>query len=110
MNYIVTGEETVLCQQDYYVDRYSRAIISCEYDSSFYTVRWYFNDSERSFLLIDGGTKSGDGYESGDYDIAENGDMIIKRADANHDGKYKIIVLDKGGLGTSKIMMVHVTG
>ncbi|PIK44388.1 hypothetical protein BSL78_18748 [Apostichopus japonicus] len=105
----VTGEETVLCKQNYYVDRYSRAIISCEYDASFYTVRWYFDDSERSFLLIDGGTKSGSGYESGDYDIAQNGDMIINRADANHDGKYKIIVLDKGGLGTSKTMMVFVT-
>ncbi|XP_071816980.1 uncharacterized protein [Apostichopus japonicus] len=105
----VTGEETVLCKQNYYVDRYSRAIISCEYDASFYTVRWYFDDSERSFLLIDGGTKSGNGYESGDYDITQNGDMIINRADANHDGKYKIIVLDKGGLGTSKTMMVFVT-
>lgn len=104
------SQDNVACQENYYVHRYSSANISCDHDPSFYTVRWYFNDNEVSFLLIDGGSKGGSGYESGEYDITEEGVMIIKRAEAKHEGSYKIVVLGKGGLGGSQTMMVYVTG
>lgn len=104
------SQDNVACQENYYIHRYSSANISCDHDTSFYTVRWYFNDNEVSFLLIDGGSKGGSGYESGEYDITEEGVMIIKRAEAKHEGSYKIVVLGKGGLGGSQTMMVYVTG
>ncbi|PIK44390.1 putative neuroglian-like isoform 2 [Apostichopus japonicus] len=103
------SEDNVACKENYYIHRYSSANISCDHDTSFYTVRWYFNDNEVSFLLIDGGSKGGSGYESGEYDITEEGVMIIKRAETKHEGSYKIVVLGKGGLGGSQTMMVYVT-
>lgn len=95
---------------DMYVDLHSRISISCECNPLFSTVYWFLYDSDISILFIDDGVKGGSGLDSGEYDITDDGAMTINSADKQHNGKYKVFVLDQSGKGTTKTLMVHITG
>lgn len=88
------------------------AVISCEYERSFLAVRWYFNGAGKSFLRFDGETlqKRGSGYDSGEYDIQDDGSMVIKRTDVKHEGTYKIAVLHSDGSSSQENIAIFIIG
>lgn len=100
-------DPTIVCDQTYYVEVGTQAIVSCEYDHSFLAVRWYFDGAEISFLRIDGTSKSGSGIENGEFDIGDDGSMIITEVELKHEGMYTISVLHQSGTVSSKEIMVY---
>ncbi|PIK54524.1 hypothetical protein BSL78_08598 [Apostichopus japonicus] len=98
----------VICQDTYKVVLRERAAVSCTYDISFHTVRWYRYGSDESFLRIDGQKKSGSGFTSGEFDIEANGTMIITEVDIKHEGNYTISVLGVDGRGTRQELQIYV--
>lgn len=100
----------VICQGIYKVVLHERAAVSCTYDSSFHTVRWYRYGSDESLLRIDGQKKSGSGFTSGEFDIEADGTMIITEVDIKHEGNYTISVLGVDGRGTRQELQIYVIG
>ncbi|XP_071816478.1 uncharacterized protein [Apostichopus japonicus] len=96
------------CIGNKYVAYNQKAIISCDYTRSFYTVRWFLEDNENPLLRIDDMRKSGSGLASGEYDIQMDGSMVIKRATMEHEGSYTMTVLGKDGSSTTGRINIHV--
>ena len=100
----------VFCEEIQYVESGFEAVISCEYDLTFYTVRWHVSNSTESFLRIDGKTKSGTGITSGKFDIKDDGSMVMKTVDHSNEGIYTISVLDADGLLNRATTTVRIIG
>lgn len=103
-----TGD--VECQQKYYLERYQKAVVSCVYERDFHTVRWYFSGTDTSFLRIDGSKKSGSGYLSGEYDIEDDGSMVINAVNIQHERNYTISILHVDGSSSKTETMILVKG
>ncbi|XP_071816497.1 uncharacterized protein [Apostichopus japonicus] len=104
----VTANPEEVCIGNKYVAYNQKAIISCDYTRSFYTVRWFLEDNENPLLRIDDTRKSGSGFVSGEYDIQVDGSMVIKRATVEHEGSYTMTVLGKDGSLTTGRINIHV--
>lgn len=103
------ADSDVLCNQTYYLEIGKPAVVSCEYDRSFYAVRWYRNGEDFSFLRIDGKNKGGTGYTSGEFDIQTDGSMVIPEVQLEHENNYTISVLDSTGVVHSRQLYLYVT-
>ncbi|XP_071815838.1 uncharacterized protein [Apostichopus japonicus] len=108
--YGADANNKLVCKETYFLHYDITAVISCEYERSFLTVRWYFNGAGKSFLRFDGETlqKRGSGYDSGEYDIQDDGSMVIKRTDVKHEGIYKIAVLHSDGSSSQENIAIFI--
>ncbi|XP_071816484.1 uncharacterized protein [Apostichopus japonicus] len=104
----VTANPEEVCIGNEYVAYNQKAIISCDYTRSFYTVRWFLEGNEKPLLRIDDTRKSGSGFASGEYDIQMDGSMVIERATLEHEGSYTMTVLGKDGSLTTGRINIHV--
>ncbi|PIK34724.1 hypothetical protein BSL78_28451 [Apostichopus japonicus] len=66
------------------------AIIDCCFQSD-YGVYLYVETDEETFTRLENGVKSGRGYDSHEYDVLQNGSLVIKNV---HEQEYKVISLD----------------
>lgn len=72
----------------------TEGIISC-FISEFHNVYW-FEEADETLPLIrleDGG-KSGRGLDNGEYDILEDGSLVIKNITFSNNQQYEIKVID----------------
>ncbi|PIK54521.1 hypothetical protein BSL78_08595 [Apostichopus japonicus] len=110
--FLIVSEDVNLpkaeCEEKYYVERYQKAVITCKYDRNFHTVRWYFTETDLSFLRIDGTRKSGTGYSSGEYDILDDGSMVINEVNLSHERSYTVSILHSDGSNSRSEIMVIV--
>lgn len=104
------SDSRLVCEGIYRVTQNVKSVISCQYESSFHAVRWYFNGNEESFLRIDRINKYGSGYDSGEFDIKSDGSMIINNPEIRNEGTYTISVLHGDGRSSKADMEVNIIG
>ncbi|PIK54523.1 hypothetical protein BSL78_08597 [Apostichopus japonicus] len=102
------SDSRLVCEGIYRVTQNVKSVISCQYESSFHAVRWYFNGNEESFLRIDRINKYGSGYDSGEFDIKSDGSMIINNPEIRNEGTYTISVLHGDGRSSKADMEVNI--
>lgn len=85
------------CISPQYVELGRTATISCNFERRFYGVFWFnttnITSSERPFMIITESQKSGRGYTSGEFDIKDNGSLIINKVSLQHDISFTVNVL-----------------
>ncbi|KAJ8027665.1 hypothetical protein HOLleu_32870 [Holothuria leucospilota] len=70
-------------------------VIECQF-GNFYSVYWYNStDSEKENPLVamKDSLKTGEGYESGQFDVFPNGSFIIRTVSLLHDHSFRVIML-----------------
>lgn len=84
------------CDSPQYLEMGMTGVISCSFHKNFYGVLW-FNSEKSNFKLNNpvikllGNEKSGDGYESGSYDIYPNGSLIINDVWFTNDNTFTVV-------------------
>ncbi|PIK57617.1 putative immunoglobulin superfamily member 10 isoform X2, partial [Apostichopus japonicus] len=107
-----TSLEDTECAQTHYVDIGTRALIPCSCNGSYLPLIAWVNVNEgKTLLLLDRGEKSGDGYESTEYDIYPNGSLLINNVTASHESVYRVsTATSTSGSRISNVICVHTTG
>ncbi|XP_071852234.1 uncharacterized protein [Apostichopus japonicus] len=106
-----TSVEDTECAQTEYVEIGTRGLIpfSCN-GSSFSSIAWVNVNEGKTLLLLNKGEKSGNGYESGEYDIYPNGSLLITNVTASHESVFRVATLDSPSSSPSlKLICVHTT-
>lgn len=70
-------------------------IIKCSFDAKFYSVFWYnSNDTvnDEPILNFKEKVKSGRGYLSGEYDVADDGSLIINETTLQHERTFTALL------------------
>lgn len=80
------------------------AILDCCFQSD-YGVYWYKDTDEEPFIRLESGVKSGRGYNSNEYDVSQNGSLVINNVQLKHEQEYKVIRYD----GEHQIMEYRIT-
>lgn len=92
-----TDSEGSMCPSVVYLKVGSEGQIPCTC-GSFTIVAWYWKEEydNRGSPIInyDKVQKTGSGYSSGEYDIAENGSLIISSVMRHHEGNFVVTVAD----------------
>lgn len=87
-------------------------LISCVFAPTTSQIFWYKNLNGNSSLLASFGSpeKSGEGYTSEEYDVAENGSLIIRNVSLHHDGSYDVLSLDASDRTNTFTIYLITTG
>ncbi|PIK35377.1 hypothetical protein BSL78_27798 [Apostichopus japonicus] len=83
-----------------------KGIIKCNFEPGYEDVYWYDDTIEHtSIIRLENGIKSGKGYHSNEYDVSQNGSLVIKNVQLKHEQEYKVIRYD----GEHQIMEYRIT-
>lgn len=85
----------VVCPGNQTAELGDQGCITCNFPDGFRSVYWFDNTSDRSPVIsfsVESGVKSGQGFQTGDYDIHPNGSLIISNVTKWHERKYRCIV------------------
>ncbi|KAJ8048908.1 hypothetical protein HOLleu_01412 [Holothuria leucospilota] len=87
------GAETNLaCPSKVFLQYTSYFLIDCTFRPNFESVFWYQIPDQGPFISYQQGLKSGVGYDSGEFDIASDGSLIILNVSLNLDGQLRVFV------------------
>lgn len=84
-----------VCTTPQYLRVGETGVIECQF-GNFYSVYWYNStDSEKENPLVamKDSLKTGEGYESGQFDVFPNGSFIIRTVSLLHDHSFRVIML-----------------
>lgn len=99
------------CSLIQYLEIGKSGLIQCSFNGSFSVVAWYNVDEMRSILLYQDGVKSGDGYESGEFDIHANGSLVIQSVTVEHEAVYSVTrAISSAVSAVSYDIRVYTTG
>ncbi|KAJ8018914.1 NLR family CARD domain-containing protein 4 [Holothuria leucospilota] len=82
------------CQSPQYIQIGGTGVIYCTFRQDFYGVLWYDSSEtnlEVPFLQLIESEKSGYGYNSGKYDVFQNGSLIIKNVSSVHEQTFTVL-------------------
>ncbi|XP_071852251.1 uncharacterized protein [Apostichopus japonicus] len=86
-----TSVEDTECEQTQYVEIGTLGLIPCSCNgSSLALIAWNNVNEGKSILLLNDGEKSGDGYESREFDIYPNGSLLINNVTASHESVFRV--------------------
>ncbi|KAJ8050543.1 NACHT, LRR and PYD domains-containing protein 14 [Holothuria leucospilota] len=86
-------------------------MISCTFPSGFYGLYWYNSSESRTsfpFISLVNGSKSGPGYESGEYNVSSNGSLIINNVSLRHEHQFRTVMLYFESKGATEVRDVTV--
>ncbi|XP_071835934.1 cell adhesion molecule CEACAM5-like isoform X5 [Apostichopus japonicus] len=67
-------------------------IINCNFEPGYGDFYWYDDTIDHtSIIRLENGVKSGKGYDSNEYDVSQNGSLVIKNVQLKHEREYKVI-------------------
>lgn len=99
--YILTAD-ALKCQSPQYVIIGEKGVVECEFPKQFTGIVWYdsTNTSEAKVTRLEkqenGALEvSGNGYDSGYYDMFSNGSLIIPSVSVYYDRTYKVVLIDE---------------
>ncbi|XP_071837528.1 uncharacterized protein [Apostichopus japonicus] len=70
-------------------------LLPCDFDPNFEGVYWFDeSDGEEPLIRLENGYKSGRGYQSHEYDVLQNGSLVIKNTQFTNNQQYKVILLN----------------
>lgn len=95
----------VTCNETYVLTFGTIGTISCLYDASFLSVRWYKEGTTIPIALIEDGNKL---VNNEAYDILGNGNLVLERVMVQHEGIYRISILDKNRRSESRSVYASV--
>ncbi|XP_071850930.1 uncharacterized protein [Apostichopus japonicus] len=106
-----TSVEDTECALTQYVDIGTVGLIPCSCNgSSFALISWYNVNEAKNILLLDHGEKSGDGYESKEFEIYPNGSLLINNVTASHESVYRVTMANSTeGIRFTNFICVHTT-
>lgn len=93
--YVLTFAAAVVCPENQTAQLGGQGYITCNFPDGFRSIYWFDNTSDRSpviSFIVDSGAKSGQGFQTGDYDIHPNGSLIISNVTKWHEREYRGIV------------------
>lgn len=92
----------------------TRGLILCQFpQDEFDSIYWYDNTNvseAEPTLTYDGKEKNGDGYFSGEFDIHDNGTLIINNVSLLHEKNFKVVWFLLSELFNTYHIEVEVTG
>lgn len=92
---LVLGEEGgVLCKTPQYAEYGKTELINCEFEREFYAVYWYNSTNvatDLPILTLDASGKSGPGIVSREFDVHQNGSLVINEVTLEHDHSFTVI-------------------
>ncbi|XP_071837543.1 uncharacterized protein [Apostichopus japonicus] len=72
-----------------------RVFLPCDFDSNFEGVYWFEeSDDDEPLIRLESGYKAGRGYKSHEYDVLQNGSLVIKNTQFTNNQQYTVILLD----------------
>ncbi|KAJ8018799.1 hypothetical protein HOLleu_43014 [Holothuria leucospilota] len=107
-----TGSALV-CDEVVYVKYGKRAVIPCTCEPGFDIVSWYkdedFTSNQPPFIYLDASGKNGPGYDSHQYDLDQNGSLIIYNVSLSDDDCFMVTAVKFNSERRSVQREVHVT-
>lgn len=84
------------CQSPQYIELAESAIIKCYFDKKAFAILWYNSTdySKEPILYFKEGVKSGVGFISGEFDIMDDGSLIIGNVSLRHDHYFTAVKLN----------------
>ncbi|KAJ8031883.1 hypothetical protein HOLleu_25234 [Holothuria leucospilota] len=93
----VVGElSKQLCESPQFLELGKLGIIGCSFHEGYFGIFWYNTTNYREDLPIltyKESAKSGVGFLSGEYDVFENGSLVIKEVSLRHETSFTIAYL-----------------
>lgn len=83
------------CDDLQYLDLGETGVIQCNFGIDFYGVFWYNTTEHRTedpFFYYVRPTKSGRGHTSGEFDIFENGSLVINNVSLQHEHFFRVVM------------------
>ncbi|PIK46650.1 hypothetical protein BSL78_16483 [Apostichopus japonicus] len=86
--------------------------IHCNIPPGFLSIFWShsLDDIQSSTAFIDNGEKGGNAYNSGHFDILENGALVINNVAVDDEGLYQVDVIDRTASVRRAQIIIHATG
>ncbi|PIK53627.1 hypothetical protein BSL78_09480 [Apostichopus japonicus] len=98
------------CSPVQYLEIGTRGIIQCAFTESLLAITWYDVDKGDPILFYKDGVTSGQGYESGEFDIYPNGSLVIRNVSINHESDFRVTKIISGTIPTvSHLITLHTT-
>ncbi|PIK33929.1 hypothetical protein BSL78_29252, partial [Apostichopus japonicus] len=98
------------CSPVQYLEIGTRGIIQCAFTESLLAITWYDVDKGDPILFYKDGVTSGQGYESGEFDIYPNGSLVIRNVGINHESDFRVTKIISGTIPTvSHLITLHTT-
>ncbi|KAJ8051058.1 hypothetical protein HOLleu_04483 [Holothuria leucospilota] len=82
-----------MCEHRQYLELGKSGIISCSFQEGFFGVFWFNTTNYRSeepILHFTQSSKTGVGYTSGEYDVLENGSLVIINVTFQHETSFTV--------------------
>lgn len=101
------------CISPQYAEVGKQGFVSCLLQEGNHDIYWRVNDSKSSdppIAYLSNGMKGGKGYESGNYDILPNGNLVIELVSYHHERTYEAIVIGNTDTSRSYYIDLKVTG
>lgn len=105
--------EPELCASPQYLTLGQKGTVECAFQVGSFGTYWYETEdtNQKPFFYLQGNVKSGEGFESGDFDVHDNGSLIIKSVSLDHDHIFTVVNLrNKESNPTEINIEVVVTG
>lgn len=81
------------CGSPQYVELGKREVVKCSFIDGFVSINWYFNldvTEGPPTIRFTNQEVTGEGYESGEFDITPDGSLIIKNVTVQHETRFTV--------------------
>ncbi|PIK45551.1 putative NLR family CARD domain-containing protein 4 [Apostichopus japonicus] len=87
------------CKSPQSIEVGTRGVVSCQFTDGFTSIHWYNSSDYISDLPVvsyENTKKSGEGFESGEFDIQEDGSLVINRVAIKHETTFSVLQFKAG--------------
>ncbi|XP_071852047.1 uncharacterized protein [Apostichopus japonicus] len=110
---IADSENGDLCLSPQYMPLGQNGSINCDFGDQFYGVYWYNSsdyENTEPILYFTNRQKSGLGYDTEEFNIFQNGSLIINNVSLQHEGDFTVIMFrEESGVTIPNFVKVIVT-
>lgn len=81
------------CESPQYLELGKSGVVRCTFDGGYHSVYWYKNTNiigQKPFIEDTPSGTAGPGYESGEFDINEDGSLIINEVFLEHEATFTV--------------------
>ncbi|PIK47939.1 hypothetical protein BSL78_15209 [Apostichopus japonicus] len=78
------------CSLVQYLEIGTMGIVQCSFNENYLAVAWYNVNEMKPILLYKDGVKTGDGFDSGEFDIYPNGSLVIRTVAIKYEAVYTV--------------------
>lgn len=93
---IIGADNSTICKSTQYLEIGTNGTVVCSFTSGFTSVFWYDSKNYLTDSVIieyKNSLKNGKGYDSGEFDIHQNGSLIIQNVSLTHNHYFTVVVV-----------------